>query len=171
MSKNNNAHPIKSPADDNKNKQYVFRDAVGKAHIYKAGEAGMTSKWIYRVRHGENVLRSANFHYYNKWNGKEYVRYLLRMDDMSADKLEHYPSMPFAKDPLSILIEKEDRENFDQRFIAAMTALTDAQWRLVYKRNELQMSDAEIAEEEGVTQAAISRRWDRIQEKINRFFT
>ena len=36
---------------------------------------------------------------------------------------------------------------------------------------DLGMSDAEIAEEEGVSKMAISKRWNRIQDKINKIFS
>lgn len=155
----------------NPNSRYSFTDAVGNRHIFKAGEDGVTEEWIAYLRYCENRIHSSDFHFYHRWNGKHYKRRVLRMDTIPVDELEHYPSMSSSKDSLTLLIEDQDRAIFERRFKAAMDSLTDQQWRLVYKRFELGMSDTEIAEEEGVSKMAISKRWDRIQAKINKFFS
>lgn len=157
--------------DDNKDKEYVMTDAVGRKHYFIAGENGITEDWISRIRYGENEIRSSDFHFYYRWNGKHYKHRVFPLDTISTYVLEHNPSMTLSKDPLSILIEREEQEKFDQMYTAAMDSLTDQQWRLVYKKVELAMTDADIAEEEGVSKAAISLRWNRIQNKINKFFT
>lgn len=155
----------------NKNRLYVLKDAVGKRHFFIAGESDMTEEWIAEIRHDENVVRSSDFHFYYRWNGKHYSRRVLHMNSIPEDELYRFSSMAASKDVLAILIDASDQAVFEQKFNAAMDSLTDQQWRLVYKRFELKMSDVEIAEEEGVSKMAISKRWDRIQTKINKFFT
>lgn len=158
-------------ADDDKNKEYVITDAVGRKHFFIAGENGINEDWISRIRYGENEIRSSDFHFYHSWNGKHYRRRVFPLDTISTNVLEHSPSMNLSRDPLSMLIEGQDQAIFERKYNAAMDSLTDQQWRLVYKRFELEMSDMEIAREEGVSKMAISKRWDRIQKKINKFFT
>lgn len=155
----------------NKNRLYVLTDVAGKRHFFIAGENDITEEWISEIRHSENVIRSSDLHYYYSWNGKRYNRRVLRMDTIPADELERYPSMIDSKDVLSVLIEAGDQSDFTRNYKAAMDSLTDQQWRLVYKRYELKMSDTEIAEEEGVSKMAISKRWDRIRARINKFFS
>lgn len=162
----------KQKADANeRNKVYVLTDVMGKKHFLIAGENDLTEEWIAEIRHDENVIRSSDFHFYYRWNGKHYTQRVLHMDSVPMDAMEHYPSITASKDALTTLIEAREQVAFDQKYKAAMDSLTDQQWRLVYKRFELKMSDTEIAEEEGVSKMAISKRWDRIQAKINKFFT
>lgn len=162
----------KQKADANeRNKVYVLTDVVGKKHFLIAGENDLTEEWIAEIRHDENVIRSSDFHFYYRWNGKHYTRRVFHMDSVPMDEMEHYPSITASKDALTTLIEAREQVAFDQKYKAAMDSLTDQQWRLVYKRFELKMSDTEIAEEEGVSKMAISKHWDRIQTKINKFFT
>lgn len=79
--------------------------------------------------------------------------------------------MTASKDLLTTLIEEQEQATFERKFKAAMDSLTDRQWRLVYKMFDLGMSDTEIAEEEGVSKMAINKRWNRIQDKINKIFS
>ena len=51
--------------DDNKNKEYVMTDAVGRKHFFIAGENGITEGLISLIRYGENEIRSSDFHFYN----------------------------------------------------------------------------------------------------------
>ena len=144
-----------------------MKDAVGKSHIFIAGEQGMTEEWIALLRHDENVVRSSNFHYYFRWNGKEYVPSIMRSDLIPSDDLEHFPSMTAPdKDGETMLIEREERELFLQKFHAAMLSLTDSQLELIRMRCELGLSDVEIAQQEGVSPTAICYRWERIKRKI-----
>lgn len=155
--------------NDKRNKCFTMKDIVGKRHVFVAGEQEMTEEWIAFLRHDENEVRSSNYHYYFRWNGKEYLPSVMRSDLIDPDELEHYPSMIAAeKDGETILIEREEREAFLARFHEAMSSLTAGQMELIRKRCDLGLSNAEIAKQENVSPGAISRRWDRIKRKLNK---
>lgn len=167
---NDTRHREDSHAED-RNKRYVIKDAVGQRHIFIAGEEGVTEEWIAILRHDENGLYSSNYHYYFRWNGREYVPAIMRSDLVAPEELEHYPSMIDPdKDAETLLIEREDREEFLRKYSAAMRSLTDNQLKLIRMRYQLGMSDAEIARLEGVSAAAIFNRWKKIRYKIKKFF-
>lgn len=157
--------------DENKDKMYVLTDAIGRKHYFIAGENGMTEEWIARLRHDENKIHSDDYHFYYRWNGKQYNRRVLSIDAIPADELNRSPFITASKDLLTTLIEEQEQATFERKFKAAMDSLTDRQWRLVYKMFDLGMSDTEIAEEEGVSKMAINKRWNRIQDKINKIFS
>lgn len=171
MGEINNSQNLKITSDPNKNKRYILKDITGKKHIFTAGENGMTEDWIAQLRHDENEDRSSNFHYYYKWNGKEYVLVTLSSDSITANELEHYPSMSAPeKDAETLMIEREEREIFLRSFNDSMQSLTPNQHRLIQMRYELGLTDVEIARIEGVDPTSIRDRWEKICKKIEKFF-
>lgn len=143
MSENNDAQTGLNARDDERNKRYDIKDAVGKRHTFIAGQDGVTEEWIAFLRHDENEMFSSNYHYYFRWNGREYVPAVMRSDLVDPEELEHYPSMTDpGQDAETILIEREDREAFLLKFYAAMHSLTESQVQLVRKRYVQGLSDA-----------------------------
>ena len=156
--------------DGKRNKVYRVKDAVGHTHLLIAGKDGMTEQWIARIRREDYDERNRNYRYYNKWNGKEYVRSIYSMDFADPDELEHYPSMTDdAQGALDAIVEREDREAFLREFYSTLRSLTENQRRLIYMRSELGLSDVEIAELEGVSPVAINYRWQKIRKKFTKF--
>lgn len=169
MCDGNDPRKARGAVDDDRNKRFTMKDIVGKWHVFVAGEQEMTEEWIAFLRHDENEVRSSNYHYYFRWNGKEYVPSVMRSDLLDPDELEHYPSMIAAeKDGETVLIEREEREAFLARFHEAMSSLTAGQLELIRKRCVLGLSNVEIAKQENVSPVAIFQRWNRIKRKLNK---
>ena len=126
--------PALSPEEKEKNKQYSLRDTTGQLHTYIAGEADMTEEWIALLRRDENELRTSDFKYYYKWNGKVYIRMVYRSDDLSPAELEHYSAMhDRSADVERIVIDRESEELTHKQYLAAMAAMTDRQKELIHK--------------------------------------
>ena len=164
--------PALSPEEKEKNKQYSLRDTTGQLHMFKAGEAGVTEEWIALLRRDENELRTLDFRYYYKWNGKMYVRMVYRSDDISPAELEHYSTMhDESADVERTVVERESEKLSHDQYLAAMAAMTDRQKDLIHKLFVLGMTKTDIARDEGVPPTAIQRRWEKICRKVRKFFT
>ena len=164
--------PALSPEEKEKNKQYSLRDTTGQLHTFKAGEADMTEEWIALLRRDENELRTLDFRYYYKWNGKMYVRMIYRSDDISPAELEHYSTMhDESADVERTVVERESEKLSHDQYLAAMAAMTDRQKDLIHKLFVLGMTKTDIARDEGVPATAIQRRWEKICRKVRKFFT
>ena len=163
--------PVLTPEEKERNRRYEMRDAIGRIHTLKAGEAGITEEWIAFLKHDENELRTSDFKYYYKWNGKTYVRMLFRSDDISPAELEHYSTMhDRSADVERIVIERETEKQSHIHYLAAMEAMTDRQKELIYKLIVLGKTQLEVAREEGVDPTAIRNRWKKICRKFRKFF-
>lgn len=168
---NSKAHTGKDSHKSNPNTRYTSIDAVGKQHTIKAGEEGVTEEWIARLRHWDNELRTSDFRYYHKWNGKKYVRVVFRSDDISPAEREHYSTMhDRTADVERLFIEREEKKWSHARYLAAMAALTKKQKALVHMLFDLGMSKAEAAQEENIIPTSIQSRWERICKKFVKFF-
>lgn len=171
MCDHDTALPVLIPEEREKNKQYSLMDNTGQLHTFKAGEAGMTEEWIALLRRDENELRTSDFKYYYKWNGKTYVRVLLRSDDISPAELEHYSTMhDRSADVERIVIEREAEKQSHIHYLAAMEAMTERQKELIHKLIVLGKTQLEVAQEEGVDPTAIRNRWRKICRKVKKFF-
>ena len=171
MCENETALPVLTPEEKEKNKRYEMRDASGQLHIFEAGKNGMTEEWIALLKHDENELRTSDFKYYYKWNGKMYVRMLYRTDDISPAELEHYSTMhDKAADVERIVVERESEALSHAHYLAAMAVMTDRQKELIHKMIILGKAQVEIAQEEGVDPTAIRNRWRKICRKVKKFF-
>lgn len=163
--------PVLTPEEKERNRRYEMRDAIGRIHTFKAGEAGITEEWIAFLKHDENELRTSDFKYYYKWNGKTYVRMLFRSDDISPAELEHYSTMhDRSADVERIVIEREAEKQSHIHYLAAMEAMTDRQKELIHKLIVLGKTQLEVAQEEGVDPTAIRNRWRKICRKVRKFF-
>lgn len=171
MSTDNKAHARETRHSIIPSDYYISTDAVGRRHIIKAGENGVTTEWIEDIRTQENRNHCSNYRFYHRWNGKEYVRVVLSMDSIDPDSLEHYPSMiDPSPDPLTQIIEREEKEIQHHQYHAAFKSLTEKQRLLIHKRCDLGLTFLEIARQEGVSSVAIFKRWKRIMRKIRKFF-
>lgn len=172
MCNHETALPVLTPEEKEKNRQYGMRDVMGHLHTFKAGEAGVTEEWIAFLKRDENEIRTLDFKYYYKWNGKTYVRMLLRSDDISPAELEHYSTMhDRSADVERIVIEREAEKQTHNNYMAAIATMTVRQKELIYKLFVLGMTKTDIAREEGVPPTAIQRRWEKICRKVRKFFT
>ena len=164
--------PVLTPEEKERNRRYEMRDAIGRIHTFKAGEAGITEEWIAFLKHDENELRTSNFKYYYKWNGKMYVRMVYRSDDISPAELEHYSTMHDESAEVErTVVERESEELSHDQYLAAMAAMTERQKELIHKLFVLGMTKTDIARDEGVPPTAIQRRWEKICRKVRKFFT
>ena len=171
MDEHNKTLPILTPEEKEKNKQYIMKDSCGQLHVFRAGEAGVTEEWIAFLKHDDNELRTSDFKYYYKWDGKTYVRMLLRSDDISPAELEHYSTMhDMAADVERLIIEKEEESASHAHYLAAMASLTKKQKELVHRMIVMGKSKVEIAREEGVAPSSIQSRWKCICKKFVKFF-
>ena len=166
MDKVNKSLTKQNTSNDEKNRQYVFIDAVGRKHVLRAGKDGVTQKWIAIVRHDECEEICSNYHYYFRWDGSKYEPRILSTDTIPPDKLEYYPSMSTSRDALSILVEQEEQAIFYQKLQTVMQSLTSEQKQLIHQKNNLKMSDVEISRQEGVSASAIRRRWIRLMKRL-----
>ena len=107
MCEHDTSLPVLSLEEKEKNKQYSLKDTTGQVHTFKAGENGMTEEWIAFLRRDENELRTSDFRYYYRWNGKMYVRMVYRSDDIGPEELEHYSKHE---------VYFEDRQRFTEFF-------------------------------------------------------
>ena len=172
MCEHDTSLPVLSLEEKEKNKQYSLKDTTGQVHTFKAGENGMTEEWIAFLRRDENELRTSDFRYYYRWNGKMYVRMVYRSDDIGPEELEHYSTMhDEAADVERIVVDRESEKLSHELYLAAMAAMTDRQKELIHKLFVLGMTKIEIAREEGVPPTAIQRRWEKICRKVKKFFT
>ena len=168
---NSKAHTGKDSFKPNPNTRYTSIDAIGKQHTIKAGEEGVTEEWIAQLRHWDNELRTSDFRYYHKWNGKKYVRVVFRSDDLSPAEREHYSTMrDTTADVERLFIEREEKKWSHARYLAAMAALTQKQKELVHMLFDLGMSKTEAAQEESIIPTSIQSRWECICKKFVKFF-
>ena len=171
MKEHANPRRKQTPDRENKNQRYTTRDVVGMLHVFEAGVAEVTEEWIAWLRHSENVMRTSDFKFYYRWNGKEYARKVYRSDDISPSELEHYSSMhDRTADTEQLFIERESEALSHERYLKAMASLTDKQRELVHKMFVLGMSKAEIATEEGILPSSVQSRWENVCKKFAKFF-
>ena len=141
---------------------YIYYTAEGKKVELKPGQNGVDETWITMLHDWDDEQLDAD-------RREEYhcpVHYQAYSDGEGedADDRNHY-LCDTAADPLEQMLasinEQEHSEKLD-RLKGALTTLTDLQRDTIYKKFYRNMSNVDIAAEEGVSEAAIRNRLKKI---------
>lgn len=141
---------------------YIYYTAEGKKVELKPGQDGVDETWITMLHDWDDKQLDAD-------RREEYhcpVHYQAYSDGEGEDAADRNPYLcDTAADPLEQMLasinEQEHSEKMD-RLKAALTTLTDLQKDTVYKKFYRNMSNVDIAAEEGVSETAIRNRLKKI---------
>lgn len=151
---------FKTAADNRTN--YIYYTAEGKKVELKPGQDGVDETWITMLHDWDDEQLDAD-------RREEYhrpVHYQAYSDGEGEDADDRNPYLcDTAADPLEQMLasinEQEHSEKLD-RLKAALTTLTDLQRDTICKKFYRNMSNVDIAAEEGVSEAAIRNRLKKI---------
>ena len=153
-------------AEDNRT-NYIYYAAEGKKLVIKPGMVGNDGKAI--TEEMITILHKMDDEQVDADRREEYhcpVHYLAYSDGEGEDADDRNPYLcDTAADPLEQMLafinEQEHSEKVDKLKVA-LTTLTDLQKNTVYKKFYRNMSNVDIAAEEGVSEAAIRNRLKKI---------
>ncbi len=151
---------FKTAEENRTNYIYYFND--GSKCVITPGEDGENTTIIAQLHAMDDEQVDADRH-------EEYhcqVHYLAYSDGEGEDADDRNPYLcDTAADPLEQMLasinEQEHSEKLD-KLKAALTTLTDLQKETIYKKYYRNMSNVDIAAEEGVSEAAIRNRLKKI---------
>lgn len=153
-------------AEDNRT-NYIYYTADGKKVVIKPGMLGADGKEV--TEEVINILHGYDDEQVDADRREDYhcpVHYQAYYDgegDDAADRnpyLEDLPIDPFEQ--MLISIEEQEHSNKLGKLKAALATLTDLQKDTIYKKFYLNKSNVDIADEEGVSEAAIRNRLKKI---------
>lgn len=153
-------------SEDNRT-NYIYYTAEGKKLVIKPGMVGNDGKAI--TEEMITILHKMDDEQVDADRREEYhcpVHYLAYSDGEGEDADDRNPYLcDTAADPLEQMLasinEQEHSEKLD-RLKAALTTLTDLQRDTIHKKFYHNMSNVDIAAEEGVSEAAIRNRLKKI---------
>lgn len=105
-----------------------------------------------------------------EWRRNAYEKYYSKSLDCLIDAGHDFEDK--LSDTEAFYLEREENQNKQillRKLKAALPYLTDLQRKTIHKLFVLNMSQAEIAQEEGVSRATIKERIDGIYAKLKRF--
>lgn len=153
-------------SEDNRT-NYIYYTAEGKKQVIKPGMVGNDGKAI--TEEMITILHKMDDEQVDADRREEYhcpVHYQAYSDGEGEDADDRNPYLcDTAADPLEQMLasinEQEHSDRLD-RLKAALTTLTDLQRDTIYKKFYRNMSNVDIAAEEGVSEAAIRNRLKKI---------
>ncbi len=160
---------FKTPKEERGSYTYKFAD--GKEIVIPPGESGENIIIISQLHSMDDEEVNANrredyhvpVHYQNYCSGEE----------GDAEGSNPYLS-DRESDPIMQLLsslDEDERLERSERLVAAVKTLTDLQQQTIYKKYYRNMSNVDIAAEEGVSEAAIRNRLKKIHENLRKKIT
>lgn len=154
-------------AEENRT-EYIYFTADGKKFTLNPGEDGVTEeiimllhKWDDKevdARRRENYNAPVRFESYSDDEGKSLESRNSYLADSSADPLEK----------MMEAINEEEMQIKISNLKAAINTLTEKQKETVFKKFYLNMTNTAIANEEGVSEAAIRNRLSKIFKNLEK---
>lgn len=152
---------------------YIYYVAEGKNVELVPGQDGVNEGWIALLHALDDEEVDAN----RRNSYRCPVHYENYLDDNGDDVEDRNSYLADSKyDPLEYVLDlcdKEERYARNEKMKMAVLKLTDKQQETVHKKFYLEMSNVDIAAEDGVSEAAIRNRLTKIYEQIkkkNNFF-
>lgn len=148
--------------------KYIYFTADGKKFILNPGEDGVTEEMIMLLHKWDDEEVNAS----RRENYNAPVRFESYSDDegTSLESRNSYLA-DFSADPLEKMMEAIDEEEMKTKISnlkAALNTLTEKQKETVFKKFYLNMTNTAIANEEGVSEAAIRNRLSKIFKNLEK---
>lgn len=155
------------------NTQYTYYGDDGKEYRLTAGKDGVTEEHIDFLKKMHRRELASDLRYKRIRNTEDgYKPMVCSIDSLATDIMEESPMLidPFS-DMEENYIKAEEQTELRSRIQQAWSVLSDEQRDLLTKVRIQHISQVQIAEEEGVSPAAIRYRLNWIEKKMLSFFS
>ena len=150
------------------NDTYTYFGDDGTRFTLVAGQDGVTEEWIQFLKeeHRKEAVADHRQKKY-RWNGEKYERMVISLNGLLETTRDSLTELEDPNgNPEELFIRNEEAKQLNQRIKEALSALSPDQRELLYKLRIAGIPEKRIANDEGVSCAAICSRLDRIICKI-----